>query len=143
MRMLVCGFEQFTQARVTATLVAFRIPAPVVWPYFAAAALLAIGLPIIIKHDLPQTHGLDKAVPFGRLFFAIPMGVFGTARLTDAQLDARTLILGLSGGHCSDCRSSEHRRHETGTFGGNTFGNHDPSICGYDSHSQHSGQSAR
>jgi uncharacterized membrane protein len=89
MRMLVCGFEQSTQAHLASALVAFPIRTQVFWPYFAAAALLAIGLPIIIKHDLLQAHGLDKAAPFGRLFFAIPMAVFGTEHLTDAADVAR------------------------------------------------------
>ena len=55
------------------------------WLYFAAIVLFAIGLTIIIKDELPQRHGLEKILPFGRLFFAIPMGVFGTEHLVDAS----------------------------------------------------------
>ncbi len=47
------------------------------WPYFAGVFLLLIGLPAIIRRELPQAQGMDKAVVFGRLFFAVPMAVFG------------------------------------------------------------------
>jgi uncharacterized membrane protein len=73
-----CGFLQFTQARLGLALAAFWIPGAVFWLYFAGAALLAIGLPIILKDEVPNAHGLGKILPFGRLFFAIPMAVFGT-----------------------------------------------------------------
>jgi uncharacterized membrane protein len=82
-------FQQFAHAQTAAALVAFWIPGNVFWPYFSGVALLAIGLPIIIKHELPQVHGLDKVLPFGRLFFAIPLGVFGTFHFTDAEDVAR------------------------------------------------------
>jgi uncharacterized membrane protein len=36
------------------------------------------------KAELPQIHGFEKIMPFGRLFLAIPMGVFGTEHLTNA-----------------------------------------------------------
>jgi uncharacterized membrane protein len=36
-----------------------------------------------------QKHGLEKILPFGRLFYAIPMGVFGTDHLADAKNIAR------------------------------------------------------
>ena len=32
---------------------------------------------------LPPRRGLEKILPFGRLFFAMPMGVFGTEHLVD------------------------------------------------------------
>jgi uncharacterized membrane protein len=78
-------------AKTAAALVAFWIPAEVFWPYFAGVAVLVIGLPIIIKHELPQAHGLDKALPFGRLLFAIPSGVFGTFHFTDTKDVARVV----------------------------------------------------
>ncbi len=55
---------------------------PVFWCYFAGVALLAIGLPILIKNDPPQEHGLGKIIPFGRLFYAIPMVVFAAQHFT-------------------------------------------------------------
>jgi uncharacterized membrane protein YphA (DoxX/SURF4 family) len=84
MHMLNGGFQLFSHADFAATLLAFGIPADVFWPYFTGTALLVIGLIKIIKDELPQRHGLDKILPFGRLFFAMPMGVFGTEHLVDA-----------------------------------------------------------
>jgi uncharacterized membrane protein len=85
MVMLSGGLQFFRQGDFAATLVAFGVPADVFWLYFAAIVLFAIGLTRIIKDDLPQRHGLDKILPFGRLFFAIPMGVFGTEHVVDAS----------------------------------------------------------
>jgi uncharacterized membrane protein len=85
MQMLSGSLQFFLHADFAATLVAFGIPADVFWLYFAAIVIFAIGLTGIIKDELPQKHGLDKILPFGRLFFAIPMGVFGTEHLVDAS----------------------------------------------------------
>ncbi len=84
MHMLNGGFQFFPHADFAVTLLAFGIPADVFWPYFIGVVLLVIGLIKIIKDELPQRHGLDKILPFGRLFFAMPMGVFGTDHLVDA-----------------------------------------------------------
>ena len=43
--------------------------------------LFIIGL-IKIFGELPQEHGVDKIMPFGRLFFAIPLAVFGSEHFT-------------------------------------------------------------
>ena len=85
MHMLNGSFQLFRHADFAATLVAFGIPADVFWPYFTGVVLLVLGLVKIIKDELPQRHGLDKILPFGRLFFAMPMGVFGTEHLVDAS----------------------------------------------------------
>jgi uncharacterized membrane protein len=85
MHMLNGSFQLFRHADFAVTLVAFGIPADVFWPYFNGAVLSVIGLVKIIKDELPQRHGLDKILPFGRLFFAMPMGVFGTEHLVDAS----------------------------------------------------------
>jgi uncharacterized membrane protein YphA (DoxX/SURF4 family) len=82
--MLSGSFQLFSHADFAATLVAFGIPAEVFWPWFTGVVLLLIGLVKIIKDELPQRRGLDKILPFGRLFFAMPMGVFGTEHLVDA-----------------------------------------------------------
>ncbi len=42
----------------------------------AAAALFIIGL-ITIRKEATQSHGLDRVIPFGRLFFAVSLAVFG------------------------------------------------------------------
>jgi len=80
MYMVDFGFQQF--APPPAALPAFSVSARVFWPYFTGVALLAIGLPVIIKNELPQAQGLDKIMPFGRLFFAIPMAVFASQHFT-------------------------------------------------------------
>ena len=54
------------------------------WMYVYGSVLLIIGL-IRIGKELPQEHGVDKVMPFGRLFFAIPMGVFATEHFTDTK----------------------------------------------------------
>ena len=64
------------------TLVIFSPPSTVFWPYFLGALLLAIGLPIIIRNELPQERGLEKILPFGPLFFAVPMMVFAGEHFT-------------------------------------------------------------
>src|SRR5208282_4714648 len=88
MNMLNC-FQFLHHARPALALAVFSIPANVFWLYFSGVVLFVIGLPRIIKHDLPQRHGLDKILPFGPLFFAMPMGVFGTVHFTDTQNVAR------------------------------------------------------
>jgi uncharacterized membrane protein len=83
--MLNGGLQVFYQARLALALAAFPIKADVFWPYFTCAILSAIGLTKVIKDELTQKRGLDKLSPFGRLFYAIPMGVFGTEHFTITQ----------------------------------------------------------
>jgi uncharacterized membrane protein len=80
-----CGFQKFAHALSAVSVVALWTPRAAFWLYFVGAALLAIGLPIIIKNELPKAHGLDEIMPFGRLFFAIPMAVFGTEHFLFAE----------------------------------------------------------
>ncbi len=70
------------------TLSAFSIPSPVFWPYFLGLVLLAIGLPFVLKYDVPQARGLDKLMPFGRLFYAIPIAAFAGEHFTIAKFMA-------------------------------------------------------
>ncbi len=49
--------------------------------YVSAAVILILGL-IKILSELPREHGIDKIMPFGRLFFAIPLAVFGSEHFT-------------------------------------------------------------
>jgi uncharacterized membrane protein len=86
--MLNCSFQFFHHARLAFALAVLPIRADVFWPYFSGAIFLAIGLTKIIKDELPQEHGIDKTLPFGRLFFAIPMGVFATQHFTNPKLVA-------------------------------------------------------
>src|SRR5256884_7532563 len=53
----------------------------VFWMYVSASVLFIIGL-IKILGELPEEHGMDKIMSFGRMFFAIPMAVFGSEHFT-------------------------------------------------------------
>jgi uncharacterized membrane protein len=59
----------------------FGLPSIAFWMYFTASLLFIIGL-IKILGELSQEHGVDKIMPFGRMFFAIPMAVFGSEHFT-------------------------------------------------------------
>lgn len=59
----------------------FGIPATAFWIYVSASLLFIAGLIRILK-EMPQEHGIDKVMPIGRLFFAIPLGAFGTEHFT-------------------------------------------------------------
>jgi uncharacterized membrane protein len=84
MHLLNGSLQFFTHARLAASIAGSGIPANLFWPYFSAVVLFAIGVVIIIKDkELPPRRGLEKILPFGRLFFAMPMGVFGTEHLVD------------------------------------------------------------
>ena len=59
----------------------FGIPATAFWAYVCALVLFVVGF-IKILQELPQRHGVDKIMPFGRLSFAIPLAVFGSEHFT-------------------------------------------------------------
>jgi uncharacterized membrane protein len=59
----------------------FGIPAPIFWIYVCALVIFIIGL-IKILGEVRQEHGVDKIMPVGRLFFAIPLAVFGSEHFT-------------------------------------------------------------
>jgi uncharacterized membrane protein len=61
--------------------VPFGMQAIVFWIYVCALVLFIIGL-IKIVGELPRQHGVDKIMPFGRLFFAVPLAVFGSEHFT-------------------------------------------------------------
>ena len=74
-------FQQFAVAVLSVAVAPFGIPVTVFWIYVCASLLFIIGL-AKIRRELPQEQGVDKIMPFGRLFFAIPMGVFGSEHFT-------------------------------------------------------------
>jgi uncharacterized membrane protein len=78
-------------ADFAATVAVFGVPGMVFWAYFAGVVLLIVGLVKIIGDELPQAHGIDKIMPFGRLCFAIPLAVFGTEHFTDTS-DIATMV---------------------------------------------------
>jgi uncharacterized membrane protein len=87
---LLCCFQQFAVVALALAPAPFGIPATVCWIYVCASLLFIIGL-IKILQELPQEHGVDKIMPFGRLFFAIPLAVFGSEHFT-ATAGIATLV---------------------------------------------------
>lgn len=75
-------FQYFAVVVLGPASAPFGIPATPFWMYVCALLLSVIGL-ITISKELPQQHGVDKIMPFGRLFFAIPVAVFATEHFTD------------------------------------------------------------
>ncbi|HEY6946606.1 MAG TPA: hypothetical protein VI431_15815 [Candidatus Acidoferrum sp.] len=58
-------------------LAALILPAKWFWPHFAGIIVLFVGLVAMASRGLPQARGMERAVAFGPLFFAVPMAVFG------------------------------------------------------------------
>jgi uncharacterized membrane protein len=77
----LCCFQGFVVAVPALAFAPFGIPAIAFWIYVCASLLFIIGL-IKIVGELSHEHGVDKIMPFGRLFFAIPMAVFGSEHFT-------------------------------------------------------------
>jgi uncharacterized membrane protein YphA (DoxX/SURF4 family) len=82
LQILLCCFQQFAAVVLALAAAPFGIPVTAFWIYVCALLLSIIGLIKIFKEPA-QEHGVDKILPFGRLFFAIPMSVFGSEHLTD------------------------------------------------------------
>ena len=82
MPILLCCFQQFAVVVLALAAAPFGIPATAFWIYVCGSLLFIIGFIKILK-ELPQEHGVDKIMPFGRLFFAISMAVFGSEHFTD------------------------------------------------------------
>jgi uncharacterized membrane protein YphA (DoxX/SURF4 family) len=59
----------------------FGLSAIAFWMYVCAFLILIISL-IKIFGELSREHGLDKIMPFGRMFFAMPLAVFGSEHFT-------------------------------------------------------------
>ena len=81
MQIVVYSFPQFVVIVPALAFAPFGIPATVFWIYVCALVLFIIGL-IKILRELRQVHGVDKIMPVGRLFFAIPLAVFGSEHFT-------------------------------------------------------------
>jgi uncharacterized membrane protein len=79
----LCCFQQFVAVVPALAVALFGIPAISFWIYVSALLVFIIGI-IKIFGELPQEHGLDKLLPFGRLLFAIPLAVFGSEHFTAA-----------------------------------------------------------
>ena len=88
--MFMCCSQQFALVVPALAFPPFGMSAIVFWMYVSAALIFIIGL-IKIFGELSQAHGLDKIMPFGRLFFAIPLAVFGSEHFT-VTADIATLV---------------------------------------------------
>ena len=86
----MCCCQPFAVVVPALAAAPFGIPATAFWIYVCASALFIVGL-IKIFGELPQEHGVDKIMPFGRLFFAIPMAVFASEHFT-ATAGIATLV---------------------------------------------------
>jgi uncharacterized membrane protein YphA (DoxX/SURF4 family) len=81
LQIVVCSFQHFVVVVPALAFAPFGIPATVFWIYVCALVLFIIGL-IKILGELRQEHGVNKVMPVGRLFFAIPLAVFGSEHFT-------------------------------------------------------------
>lgn len=90
MQILLCCFQQFAGVVLPLRDAPFGIPATAFWIYVCASLLFIIGFIKILK-ELPREHGANKIITFGRLFFAIPMAVFGSEHFTSTA-DIATLV---------------------------------------------------
>jgi uncharacterized membrane protein YphA (DoxX/SURF4 family) len=61
-----------------------QIPRQLFWPYFAGASISLAGV-AAIRGDVLLARGSDKIVSLGRLFYAMPMAVFGAEHFTEAK----------------------------------------------------------
>jgi uncharacterized membrane protein len=88
---MLCNFLGAPHPDFAVWFTPFGVPSDVLWGYISGCVLLVIGLIKISKGELPQARGIEKIMPFGRLFFAIPLAVFGTEHFTDTA-DIATLV---------------------------------------------------
>src|SRR5215471_13702038 len=70
------------------SVLAFSIDPSVFWPYAAGAAILMIGLPVVILGAARHARGLDRLIAFGPLLFGIAMAIFGADHFVGAKVVA-------------------------------------------------------
>jgi uncharacterized membrane protein len=88
---MLCNLIDATSANFAVWTTPFGMPRDVFWVYISGCVLLVVGLIKISKDELPQARGIEKIMPFGRVFFAVPMAVFGSEHFT-LTADIATLI---------------------------------------------------
>jgi uncharacterized membrane protein len=81
LQIVVRNLQEFMVVVPALAFAPFGLPATVFWMYVCALVIFIVGL-IKIPGELRQEHGVDKIMPFGRLFFAIPLAVFGSEHFT-------------------------------------------------------------
>lgn len=60
------------------------------WPWFAGLVFLAAGI-LAVRREFSTAARLDKAIVWGRVFFAVPLAVFGAEHLAGAQFIAQVV----------------------------------------------------
>ena len=63
----------------------FGIPREVFWPYFSAITIAIIGVAVIVRTELPGARGLDRLLPFGRVFYCASIAGFGAEHFVFTQ----------------------------------------------------------
>jgi hypothetical protein len=81
---LDCSFLLFFPVKFAAVLAIFGLSNLVFWLYFSLIGTLAISLVKIAGEVRTPQSGFDRFTTFGRLWFAIPLAVFGAEHLADA-----------------------------------------------------------
>lgn len=81
MQTFLCGFQQLAVVIPDLFSTPFGMT-PTVFGMYVCAALLSIICLIKVSSEVPRQQGVDKIMPFGRLFFAIPMAVFASEHFT-------------------------------------------------------------
>ena len=67
----------------SARLILVAIPSEVIWSYSVFGAVVVIGLvTIFLRSDWQKTHGFDRLILFGTIFYAAPLAAFGTEHFT-------------------------------------------------------------
>lgn len=47
------------------------------WLHLATAVLFALGVVLTLRRETAREVGVERVIPFGRTFFAVPLGLFG------------------------------------------------------------------
>ena len=67
----------------SSVFIVLAVPSTVIWAYLAFGVILIAGLVTIFLHgEWQKARGLDKLILFGPLFYAAPLGAFGSEHFT-------------------------------------------------------------
>jgi uncharacterized membrane protein len=76
-------------ANYSAAMLAVAIPSDVIWSYTVFALVCVAGvLSIVLRGDWQKAHSLDRLLLFGSIFYAAPLGAFGTEHFTQRAIIA-------------------------------------------------------
>jgi uncharacterized membrane protein len=69
-------------------VLALAIDPSLFWPYAAGAAILVIGVPVVLLGAARRARGFDKLAAFGPVLFGVAMAVFGADHYVGAEFVA-------------------------------------------------------